>query len=259
MWDDKKGKYLATSRWRFRPTRNAIPMLFVHKKPGLGGQAHLRTVLDKCEQNEISATQYGPHLSNVLRHPHRTLIDGRDAFEQIRVVPEHVSRTAFTTPEGTMESLVMQQGDCNAPATYQSLVNHIFAPYIGHFMHVYLDDIIIFSKSVNEHLQHIRIVPDVLHRERLFLSTPDKLQFFAKTLQIFGHVKGIRMDPEKVVSLLAWKTPTTKTSLAGFLGAVGFLAPCKGICLPMSVLSPLTGKNKAWHWTPLHQCAFEYV
>ena len=118
-------------------------------------------MFDKREQNENTKKLASPLpnieeiLREVSRHKYKSLIDGKDTYEQIRVVPEHVHRTIFTTPDGTMESLVMQQGDCNVGATYQTLMNHIFASYIGVFVYVYLDDIIIFSDSIEEHVKHI--------------------------------------------------------------------------------------------------------
>ena len=117
-------------------------------------------------------------LREVSRHKYRSLIDGKDAYEQIRVIPEHVTRTIFNTPDGTMESLVMQQGNCNAGATYQTLMNHIFAPHLGVFIYIYLDDIIIFSNTIEDHVKHIRIVFDILRHEKLYLG-PSKMQFFA--------------------------------------------------------------------------------
>jgi Reverse transcriptase (RNA-dependent DNA polymerase) len=97
-------------------------------------------------------------------------------------------RTLFNTPDGTMVSLVMQQGDCNTPATYQTLMNYLFSPYIGTFMDVYLDDIVIYSDTISDHITHCQIILDVLQKEKLYLSTPDKLQFFAWNLCILGHV-----------------------------------------------------------------------
>ena len=90
------------------------------------------------------------------------MLDGKDAYEQIHVEPEHVPCTLFATPDGTMISHVMQIGDCNAGTTYQSLMNHIFSLYIGVFMDVYLDDIVIYSNSIEDHLKHVKIVVDTL-------------------------------------------------------------------------------------------------
>src|ERR1700743_1349429 len=107
-----------------------------------------------------------------------------------------------------MERLVKQQGDCDASATYQMLMNHIFASYIGVFMYVYLDDVIIFSDSVEAHLKHVKTVFDILHKVQLFLS-PNKMHFFAEELKILGHIiddKGIQMDPHKVDKVVSWKT-----------------------------------------------------
>ena len=76
----------------------------------------------------------------------------------------------MTTPDGNMVSLVAQQGDCNAPATYQALMNHLFSSYIGRFMDIYLDDIVIYSDSLEDHVRHVRLILDILKREKLYLS-----------------------------------------------------------------------------------------
>jgi hypothetical protein len=177
-------------------------------------------------------------------------------------VEEHVPRTLFNTPDGTMESLVLQQGDCNGPVTYQSLMNYIFAQYIGVFMDVYLDDIIIYSDTVEEHVKHVRLVFDVLRWEKLYLGA-DKMQFFERVLKILGHViddKGIRMDPHKVDAVRNWKVPTNKDLLASFIGAVGFLADdCESIRIPMGVLTPYSSGSKDWRWGHTEQRAFDEI
>jgi transposase InsO family protein len=268
QWREKKEAYLATGRWRTATGHNAIPLLMIPKVSSTGEKPGLRTVFDKREQNQNTYKLASPLpdieeiLREVSKHQFRSLIDGKDAYEQIRVIPDHVPRTLFTTPDGTMESLVMQQGDCNAGATYQTLMNHIFASYIGVFMFVYLDDIIIFSDTIEDHMIHVKIVFDILRKERLFLS-PNKMQFFAEELKILGHViddMGIRMDPHKVDKVTNWKTPTNKDLLRSFIGAVGFLAPdCKGVRIPMGHLSSLTAETRPWRWDDTAQRSFDKV
>jgi hypothetical protein len=125
-------------------------------------------------------------------------------------VPEHVDRTTVTTPDGNMVSLVIQIGDCNAPATYQSLMNYLFSDFIGRFIDVYLDNIIVYSDTLEEHKTHVKAIIDILNRETLYLSET-KLQFLQPELKVLGRIvddQGIRMDPDKVDTVINWKTPT---------------------------------------------------
>lgn len=101
---------------------------------------------------------------------------------------------------------------CNAGATYQSLMNYIFADAIEVYVDVYLDDIIIYSDTIEEHVEHVRKVFDVLCRKKLYLGA-DKMQFFAREMGILGHViddNGIMMDKNKVDTIRNWPTPTNK-------------------------------------------------
>ena len=86
-----------------------------------------------------------------------------------------------------MEPLVLQRGECNGGASYQALMNYIFASYIGVSTDVYLDDTVIYSDTVEEHIEHVQKVFPILERERLYLTSPDKLQFFAKKLKIIDE------------------------------------------------------------------------
>jgi hypothetical protein len=256
--------YIGTKRWRHATGTNAIPMLFLTKKTE-DGSMQLRTVLDKHEQN-ANTRKLASALPNieeifttVCRFKYRTLLDGKDVYEQIRVVQEDVPMTLFHTPMGTMVSLVMQQGDCNTSATYQTLMNHNFAAFISIFMFVYLDDLIIFSNSIEEHVKHIRLVFEVLRKERLFLSAK-KMQFQASEVAILGHLideKGIKMDPNKVDSVSKWKTPVNKKQLASYLGARGYHAPnCKGIRIPMALLSKRASGTEPFRWGGTEDCTF---
>jgi len=268
LWREKKQAYLNSGRWRIATGTNACPLLIIPKPSKGDGILRMRTVVDKRQQNSNTKKLMTPLpdieviLRNVVRYPYRSILDGKDAYEQIRVKPEDVYKTLFTTPDGTMESLVLQIGDCNGPSTYQTLMNHIFAEYIGVFMEVYLDDIVVYSNTVQDHVKHIRKIFDVLRQEKLYLAH-DKMHFFATELKILGHIideGGIVMDPHKVTTVLNWKTPTNKGLLASFIGAVGYLAgDSKGIRIPMGVLSPLTGSTKLWKWGPTQQRAFDEV
>ncbi|KAF8666296.1 hypothetical protein RHS04_09692 [Rhizoctonia solani] len=191
QFKSKARNYLELGRWKHSTGSNAIPMLFLPKKKD--GKVELQTVLDKRKQNANTVKLASPLLlpkdilSEVSRHQYKMLLDGKDAYEQIRMVEDDVHKTLFHTPMGTMVSRVMQQGNCNAGATYQALMNHIFAPYIGVFMFVYLDNIVIFSDTLEEHVKHIRTILRVLKQERLFLS-PNKMHFLAEELHILGHI-----------------------------------------------------------------------
>jgi Reverse transcriptase (RNA-dependent DNA polymerase) len=201
-------------------------------------------------------------LRRTASKPFHSALDLKSAYEQIRIVPEHVDRSTVTTPDGNMVSQVIQIGDCNAPATYQALMNHLFSSYIGRFMDVYLDDIVVYSNSLEDHVEHVKIVLDILRKEKLYLSK-GKLRFIADELRILGRViddKGIRMDPDKVDSVLKWKTPTNRDLLRGFIGSVGYLADdVPGVWLPLGILSIITGDSVPFRWGYTEQRAFEDV
>jgi hypothetical protein len=264
LFEAKACEYIRTGRWKLATGENAIPMLFLPKKTK-DGTTQLSTILDKREQNTNTKKLASPLpniediLATVSHYKYRSLLDRKDAYEQIRVDGKDVHKMLFHTPMGTMVSLVMQQGDCNAGATYQGLMNHLFTENIRVFMFVYLDNIIIFSNTIEEHVKHIRVIFKVLERKKFYLS-PKKMQFFAKVLSILGHLideKGIKMDPNKVDSINKWKTPTSKEQLASYLGVLRYLASnCPGIRIPMSVLSKHASGTKPFRWEGTEEHAF---
>ena len=166
LWTQKRDSYINSGRWKVATGSNAIPMIMLRKPTKDPKDVRLRTVLDCRERNANcrKLTSPLPDIEEILRvvskHPYVSLIDGKDAYEQIRVDPDDVSKTVFNTPDGTMVSLVMQQGDCNAGATYQTLMNSIFSDYIGVFIYIYLDDMAIFSLTLDDHIKHCKLVID---------------------------------------------------------------------------------------------------
>ncbi|KAG9227856.1 hypothetical protein CCMSSC00406_0008678 [Pleurotus cornucopiae] len=264
QWNAKRAAYVRTGRWKVSAVGSPVPMLLIYKP----GTSLLRCVTDLRERNANTRKMSSPLpliegiCRDVARALYWSLMDGQNAYEQIRIIPEHVHRTAMTTPDGTMLSEVLQQGDCNGPATYQALMNHLFAPYIGVFMYIYLDDIIIFSNTLEDHVRHVKLILDILKREKLYLSTK-KLFFLCEEMKILGRIidkDGIRMDPHKVDAVSKWKTPTNRNLLRGFLGAVGYLADdIARVHVPMGILSSLTGDTVPFRWEHTHQRAFEEV
>ena len=103
-------------------------------------------------------------LHCVASKHYMSLMNLKDCFEQIWIIPEHIPHIAITTPDGNMVSLMVQQGDCNAPAICQALMNHLFGVYLGIWMDVYLDDISIYNDGLDKHIEHVQIVVDIPKR-----------------------------------------------------------------------------------------------
>jgi hypothetical protein len=149
---EKIDRYLRAGWWEEKNVPHASPLLCIPKKDG-----RLRTVVDCRERNSNMVKDLTPFpdqdmiRNDVARAPFRTKLDMSDAYEQVRVEPDDVKNTAFSTIVGTFLSHVVQQGDCNAPATFQRLMTRIFRRFIGKFVYVYLDDIFIFSYTIEEH------------------------------------------------------------------------------------------------------------
>ena len=139
----------------------AAPLLCVLKK-----NSKLRTVIDTRQHNDNTVKDVTPLpdqeiiREDVVQARYQSKIDLADAYKQVQVQPEDVPKMAFSTIAGTYVSNVVQQGDCNAPATFQRLMTLIFRDVIGRFLHVYLDNIFIYSDSIEEHEKYLKLVFD---------------------------------------------------------------------------------------------------
>jgi hypothetical protein len=151
-------------------------------------------------------------------------IDLRSGYHRIRIRPEDIPKTAFTTWYGLFEYLVMSFGLTNAPAHFTYLMNSIFMPELDKFVVVFIDDILIYSKNEEEHAKHLRIVLTPLREHQLYAKF-SKCAFWLEEIQFLGHVlsaKGIAVDPSKIKDILEWNSPTTVHQVRSFLGLAGY-------------------------------------
>ena len=185
-----------------------------------------------------------------------------DAYEQVRNKPADVRKSAFVNIFGTFTSNVMVQGDCNAPATFQRVMTLVFQDVIGKYVHVYMDDIFIFSDSLEDHEKHIRDVFERLRQQKFYLKN-DKCELFAKAMDCLGHRiddQGVHADEDKMSKIRNWCTPQTFNDVQRFLGLVQYVAPyMPDVTTYTGPLSSMCRNDVPFVWMPTHQTCFEHI
>jgi hypothetical protein len=155
-----------------------------------------------------------PHIDDLLDQLNNfvyfTKLDLRSGYHQIKVI-EHAWKTSFKTKKGFFEWLVMLFGLFNAPTTFMRVMNDVFRPFLDDFVIVYLDEILIFSETWDEHVRHVKQVLDTLHREKLYVKL-SKCEFGKTALVYLGHIVGggqLKIDPSKIDVIV--NCPKTKS------------------------------------------------
>lgn len=167
-----------------------------------------------------------------------TKLDLKSGYHQIRIKEGDEWKTTFKTTNGLYECLLMPFGISNTPRTSMRLMNEVLKDFIGIFVVVYLDDIVIFSKNREEHINHVEIVLKRFHEEKLVINL-QKCDFFEEELVYLGFVVSqgtLKMAKEKVFAILYWPTPTTSIEVRIFHGLAHFyrkfIRKFSGICAP---------------------------
>ncbi|GJT66274.1 putative reverse transcriptase domain-containing protein [Tanacetum coccineum] len=208
----------STSPW-------GAPVLFVKKKDG-----SFRMCIDYRELNKLTVKNRYPlpridDLFDQLQGSSiYSKIDLRSGYHQLRVRDEDIPKTAFRTRYGHYEFQVMPFGLTNAPAVFMDLMNRVCKPYLDKFMIVFIDDILIYSRNKEEHANHLRIILELLKREKLYAKF-SKYDFWIHIVEFLGHLidsQGLHVDPAKIEAVKNWASSTTPTEIRQFLGLAGY-------------------------------------
>ncbi|KAJ9539497.1 hypothetical protein OSB04_032230 [Centaurea solstitialis] len=237
------------------------PILFVKKKDGT-----LRMCIDYRELNKLTVkNRYPlPRIDDLFDKLQGAAwfskIDLRSGYNQLKVREEDVHKTAFRTRYGLYEFVVMPFGLTNAPAAFMDLMNRVCRPLLDRSVIVFIDDILIYSKTKEDHVEHLREVLEILRKEQLYAKF-SKCDFWLQEVQFLGHLvnrEGIKVDPAKVEAVMKWETPKSPTEIRSFLGLAGyyrrFIQDFSKVAVP---LTKLTRKNVSFVWGEEQQSAFE--
>jgi len=234
--------------------------LFVRKKDG-----SLRLCIDYQELNRVTVKNKYPLpkiddlFDQLAGAAVFSKVDLKSGYHQLRIKKEDVPKTAFRTRYGHYEFLVLPFGLTNAPAYFMDLMNRVFHPYLDKFVVVFIDDILVYSKSKEEHAEHLRIVLSTLTRHKLYAKFK-KCDFWMEKVHFLGHVvtkEGISVDPAKIAAVVDWPRSTNVTEVGSFLVMAGYYRRfVKDFAKIASPLTQLLRKDRQFDWSPSCETSF---
>ncbi|KAL0549288.1 hypothetical protein IC582_013769 [Cucumis melo] len=237
------------------------PVLFVKKKDG-----SMRLCIDYRELNKVTVkNRYPlPRIDDLFDQLQGATvfskIDLRSGYHQQRIKDGDVPKTAFRSRYGHYEFIVMSFGLTNAPAVFMDLMNRVFREFLDTFVIVFIDDILIYSKTEAEHEEHLRIVLQTLRDNKLYAKF-SKCEFWLKQVSFLGHVvskAGVSVDPAKIEAVTGWTRPSTVSEVRSFLGLAGyyrrFVENFSRIATP---LTQLTRKGAPFVWSKACEDSFQ--
>ena len=245
-----------------RPSSSPVGagFFFVRKKDG-----SLRPCIDYPGLNDITVKNRNPiplissAFATLQKGRYFTKLDLRNTYHLVHIRGGDEWKTAFNTPWGHYEYLVMPFGLRNAPAVFQALVNDVLCDVINCYVFVYLDDILVFSETLEEHVAYVHLVLQRLLENHLFAKA-EKCEFHRSTVQFLGFVVSrgkLEMDPAKTKAVMSWPTPTNRKELQRFLGFANFYRRfIRGFSSMVQPLTALTSTKVPFLWTPEAEAAF---
>jgi hypothetical protein len=218
--------YLRMGHIRHSKSPWGAPVILVKKKDGTWRMCVNYRRLNKLTiKNSYPLPRADDLIDRLQGARYFSKIDLRTGYHQIRIAEDDVPKTAFRTRYGHYEFLVMPFGLTNAPATFQQEMNDTFRDQLGHFVVVFLDDILIYSRTLDEHSEHVRFVLQTL-RDKHFYAKLSKCEFFKSSITYLGHLitdQGLQIDPSRIEKVKLWPVPRNVRELRSFLGFVSFL------------------------------------
>ena len=237
------------------------PILLARKKDGsMRLCVDYRALNDITEKDRYPLPRINELLDRIKGAAYFSTIDLASGYWQVRVAPEDVPKTSFQTRYGAYEFLVMPFGLTNAPASFQRLMNNVFAGELDDSVVAYVDDVLVFSKTLEEHKAHLEAVMNRLHAHHLFAKRK-KCQFLKCSIEFLGHIvsaEGLRPDPKKVQAITSLQAPANIHELRSFLGCANFYRRfIERFAHRAAPLTDLLRQNVSYHWVEDHQHAFE--
>lgn len=239
------------------------PVFFVKKADG-----SLRLVCDWRALNKVTVKTQAclPSIEDlfdtVQGAKYFSRLDLKSGYHQVRIKEQDIPKTAINTPFGHFQFRVMGFGLTNAPATFMSLMNKVLSPYLRVCVVVFLDDILIFSHTWKDHLQHLDQVLAALGSEQLYCNLR-KCEFAAELIKFLGHIltgSTIAPDPEKLEAVRSWPCPKSVKDVRRFLGFANYFRRfIKDYSKVSRCLEQLTGRYQKFLWTEAHQQAFNVL
>ncbi|KAA0037901.1 pol protein [Cucumis melo var. makuwa] len=237
------------------------PVLFVKKKDG-----SMRLCIDYRELNKVTVkNKYPlPRIDDLFDQLQGATvfskIDLRSGYHQLRIKDEDVPKTAFRSRYGHYEFIVISFGLTNAPAVFMDLMNRVFREFLDTFVIVFIDDILIYSKTEAEHEEHLRMVLQTLRDNQLYAKF-SKCEFWLKQVSFLGHVvskAGVSVDPAKIEAVTGWTRPATVSEVRSFLGLAGYYRrSVENFSRIATPLTQLTRKGAPFVWSKACEDSFQ--